>query len=618
MPGLASFLIENDGTIDARTIEHYRLRASGGVALVIMEACAVSQEGIVSPHQARIYDDRFIEGLSKIAQAIRSQGAVAGLQLHHGGRQTSSRIIKQKPVAPSNLPCPSIKGEVEPLSVDSLQRIISKFAEGAHRALEAGFEFLEIHGAHGYLINQFLSPFSNIRDDEYGGDLKGRAKFAIETIREIRRTVGYDIPLSFKISAQEFVPQGLDVTQSITILELLQKEGLDVVQVSAGNDATPEWISQPIYMKKACLADSAAQIKQALNLVVMSVGRINDPFVANEIIEKGKADLVCIGRGLLADPEFPNKARAGKFNEIRTCIACNTCMESIFRKGRIECLVNPFLGREKEIQIKPAANLKKVMVIGGGPGGMNAAWVSAQRGHRVSLFEKSNHLGGQLLLGSHSDYKQELRCLIDYHKHMIDKYGVKCVLNYKVDLDTIKDQKPDVIILANGSLPDLPQINGIENPIVENLAYILNGKKPATKETIIIGGGATGCEVAIHLAENGSPVHLIEQLPRLGTNIESVTKRVILKKLIENDVKTITGNRLLSIEPNGVMIVNDAGKTTFVKGERVLITTGKRPDQELYDKVQELGIEVYRIGDCLEPRNAKAAIYEAVKISSII
>jgi len=618
MPGLASFLIENDGTIDSRAIEHYRLRAAGGVALVIMEACAVSAEGIVSPHQARIYDDRFIEGLSEIAKAIKSEGAVAGLQLHHGGRQTSSRIIKQKPVAPSNLPCPSIKGEVEPLSVYGLQKIIIKFAECACRAIEAGFEFLEVHGAHGYLINQFLSPFSNIRDDEYGGDLKGRARFAVEIIREMRRTVGQAIPLSFKISAQEFVPNGLDVAQSIKILDLLLKEGLDAVQVSAGNDATPEWISQPIYMKKACLADSAAQIKQALNLVVMSVGRINDPFTADEIIEKRKADLVCIGRGLLADPEFPNKARAGKFNEIRTCIACNTCMESIFRKGRIECLVNPLLGREKEIQIKPATIIKRVMVIGGGPGGMNAAWVSAQRGHKVSLFEKSNHLGGQLLLGSYSDYKRELRYLIDYHKHMIDRYGVKCFLNYKVDVDTIKDQKPDVIILANGSLPDLPNIDGIENPIVENLAHILNGERPATKETIVIGGGATGCEVALHLAENGSPVCLIEQLPHLGTNIESVTKRVILKKLVENDVKAITGNRLLSIQQNGVMIVDGDGKKTFVKGERVLITTGNRPDEELYYKVQNLGLEVYRIGDCLEPRNAKAAIYEAVKISSLI
>ena len=293
-------------------------------------------------------------------------------------------------------------------------------------------------------------------------------------------------------------------------------------------------------------------------------------------------------------------------------------MESIFRKGRIECLVNPFLGREKEIQIKPATTLKKVMVIGGGPGGMNAAWIAAQRGHQVSLFEKSNHLGGQLLLGSRPDYKRELRYLIDYHKHMIDKYGVKCFLNYEVDLDTIKDQNPDVIILANGSLPHPPCIDGIENAIVENLAHILNEKRPQSKETIIIGGGATGCEIAIYLAENGSPVYLIEQLPALGTNIESVTKRVILKKLIENNVKVITGNRLSSIEKNGVMIIDDAGKKEFVKGERVLITTGNRPDEELYNKVRDLGLEVYRIGDCLEPRNAKAAIYEAVKISSLI
>lgn len=618
MPGLASFLIENDGTIDSRTVEHYRRRAAGGPAMVIMEACAVSAEGIVSPHQARIYDDQFMEGLSGIARAIKSEGAIAGLQLHHGGRQTSSRIINRKPVAPSSLPCPSIRGEVEPLSIDGIQEIVSKFAKCARRAVQAGFELLEIHGAHGYLINQFLSPFSNIREDEYGGDLQGRTRFALEIIREIRKAIGNDIPLSFKISAQEFVPNGLDLPQSIDILHLLKNEGLDVVQVSAGNDATPEWISQPVYMEKACLSASAARIKNALDLIVMSVGRINDPFIADEIVAQGKADLVCMGRGLLADPELPRKARSGNFGEIRTCIACNTCMESIFRKGRIECLVNPFLGREQELIIRPAPKVKKVMVVGGGPGGMNAAWLSAQRGHKVSLFEKSNHLGGQLVLGSNSRYKHELRKLIDYHRYMIEKNGVKCFFNHKVDLDTIKEEQPEVIILANGSLPDLPPVEGIENPIVVSLSRILNGASPSAGQTIVIGGGATGCEVALHLAENGSPVHLVEQLPRIGSNIESVTKKVILKKLAENNVRIITGARVISIEPNGVVVADSDEKKTFIEGERVVFTTGNRADEELYHQVKDLGLEVYRLGDCMKPRNAKAAIYEAVKISTMI
>jgi len=409
MPGLASFLLENDGSITDRTIEHYRLRAAGGPAMVIMEASAVSPEGIVSPHQARIYDERFLEGLSKIAQAMKSEGAIPAIQIHHGGRQTSARVINQKPVAPSPLPCPSIRGDVEPLTIDGIEELVKKFGDAAVRAVEAGFELIEMHGAHGYLINQFLSRFSNIREDKYGGDLAGRTRFAREIVQEIRNRIGKNYPLSFKISAQEFVKDGLTVDESIGILRILVDAGIDIVQVSAGNDATPEWICQPMFMDKACLADSAGIIKKALGITVMAVGRINDPLIADEIIEKGKADLVCIGRGLLADPEMPNKAKEGHLNDIMICIACNTCMESIFRKGHVECLVNPALGREKEMAFYPTRNPKKVMVIGGGPGGLNVAWVAARRGHDVHLFEKQSTFGGQLLLGTVTDYKKALQ-----------------------------------------------------------------------------------------------------------------------------------------------------------------------------------------------------------------
>ncbi|MBU2499289.1 MAG: NAD(P)-binding protein, partial [Proteobacteria bacterium] len=390
MPGLASFLIENDGSMTDKTIEHYRRRAAGGPAMVIVEACAVSPEGIVSSHQARIFDDRFIQGLSRIASVMKSEGAVPAVQIHHCGRQTPARVIKQKPFAPSNLPCPTISGEVEALSIEGIQRIISHFGEAAKRAVEAGFELIEIHGAHGYLINQFLSRFSNIREDDYGGDITGRARFAVEIVREVRKRVGEDFPISFKISAQEFVPNGLTVDESIEILRHIIPAGVDMLQVSAGNDATPEWICQPMFMEKACLADSAARIKRAFDVPVMTVGRINDPLVAEDIVAQGKADLVGIGRGLLADPEMPRKAKQGRLDEIRICIACNTCMESIFRRGRVECLVNPTLGREKEMEIHPADLRKKVMVVGGGPAGLHVAWVAASRGHDVHLYEKQS------------------------------------------------------------------------------------------------------------------------------------------------------------------------------------------------------------------------------------
>lgn len=620
MPGLASFLIEDDGSITDKTVEHYRRRAAGGPAMVIVEACAVSPEGIVSPHQARIYDDRFVEGLSRIAQVISKEGAVPAVQIHHGGRQTSARVIKQKPVSASNLPCPTISGEVEPLTVEGIQEIIFKFGEAARRAVEAGFELIEIHGAHGYLVNQFLSPFSNIREDAYGGDRAGRARFAVEIVQELRKKLGPAFPLSFKISAQEFVPNGLTVEESIELLKLIVHAGLDIVQVSAGNDATPEWICQPMFMEKACLSDSAARIREALHVPVMAVGRINDPLIADEIIRQGKADLVCMGRGLLADPEMPRKAREGRLDDIRTCIACNTCMESIFRKGQVECLVNPTLGREKEMELHPAEWGKRVMVVGGGPGGLHVALVAALRGHDVLLFEKQSFLGGQLVLGSVTDYKREILTLIAFHMRQVQKMGIRIHLNHEVTVETVKEVKPDVLILSTGATPIRPPIPGIEKPIVFALAEILNGLRTVPRKVVVLGGGATGCEVAHHLTDKGCMVTIVEQLPKIALQMESITRKVLLKHLKYRNVQFLTRCRLSRIEDQGVYVKSEDGKEVFIEAQAVVIAIGNRPDNGLYSQVKsmDLGIPIYQIGDCLEPRSAKAAISEAAEIGRAI
>ncbi len=618
MPGLASFLIEDDGSITDKTVEHYRRRAAGGPAMVIVEASAISPEGIVSEHQARIYDDRFLEGLSQIAKVMKSEGAVPAIQLHHGGRQTSIKIIKQKPLAPSPLPCPTITGDVEPLTIEGIQEIVRKFGEAADRAVQAGFELIEIHGAHGYLVNQFLSRFSNIREDEYGGDVAGRSRFAREIIREIRERVGKDFPISFKISAQEFVPDGLTVEESIEILKELVDEGIDVVQVSAGNDATPEWICQPMFMEKACLADSAAQVKKSFDIPVMAVGRINDPVVADAIIADGKADLVCIGRGLLSDPELPKKAQEGRLEDIRICIACNTCMESIFRRGRVECLVNPMLGREKEMAFIPTESPKKVLVIGGGPGGLNVAWVAARRGHDVHLYEKQSTLGGQLILGSITSYKKELLSLIEYQKTQIQKFGVKCHTNFEVTLDTVKKEKPDVIVLATGSSPVKPPVPGIDKPIVSTFIDVFNGDKPTKRRTVVVGGGATGCEVALHLAENSCPVTIVEQLPKIGGELESITKKVLISRMKENGIQFMAGHRLSKVEDNGVLVTDQKGNEVFIEAESIVVSIGNKPDNSLYNEIKSLGTELHQIGDCLEPRSAKAAIYEGSVIGRAI
>ncbi|RJR23188.1 MAG: FAD-binding protein [Desulfobacteraceae bacterium] len=618
MPGLASFLLEGDGSIPDKAVEHYRMRAAGGPGMVVMEACSVSPEGIVSANQARIYDDGFLPSLERISKAIKSEGSVAGIQLHHGGRQTSSKVIKRLPVAPSPLPCPTISGPVEELTLEGIQNLVRKFGEAAERAVAAGFQFIEIHGAHGYLINQFLSRFSNIRRDQYGGDIEGRTRFAREIVTEIRKRIGDNLPLSFKISAQEFVPDGLTVEESIPVIKILIDAGIDIVQVSAGNDATPEWICQPMFMEKACLVGSAHKIRQAVKVPVMAVGRINDPVIADAIIGEGKADLVCMGRGLLADPELPRKARQGRVEDIRMCIACNTCMESIFRKGRIECLVNPFLGREKEMVLRPVERPKRIMVIGGGPGGLNAAWMASRRGHKVLLYEKNQVLGGQLLLGSVTGFKRELLHLIAFQRKQVEKSGVECHVDSEVTVDTIKAISPDAVILATGSVPAMPDVKGINNPMVMTIPEVLNGDIPKIKKTLVVGGGPTGCEVALHLSELGSPVTIVEMMSKVASGLETMTRKLLLRRIKESGVNLMTGCALTRIDDYGVYVTSMEGADVRLDAERVVIATGNRPQSELYQQIISLGIEVYKIGDCLEPRSAKAAIYEGTKIGCSI
>ncbi len=611
MPALASFLLGNDGSISDATIEHYRRRAAGGPAMIIVEACSVSPEGVVSAHQARIYEDRFVDGLARIASAIKEEGSVPAVQIHHGGRQTSIKVIKRKPLAPSPLPCPAIRGDVEPLSIDGIQQLVTKFGQAAQRAYQAGFELIEIHGAHGYLINQFLSQFSNIREDEYGWNTAGRTRFAREIVEEVRRRLGHEFPISFKISAEEYVPNGLTTKESIEILKILVTAGIDIVQVSAGNDVTPEWICQPMFMEKACLVNSAEQVKKALDIPVMTVGRINDLYIANQIITQKKADLVCIGRGLLADPEMPKKAQEGRQDEIRTCIACNTCMESIFKKGRIECLVNPMLGREKEMAFVPALQPKKIIVVGGGPGGLNLAWVAAKRGHEVNVYEKRGELGGQLLPGSIPGHKAELRTLIQFQEKQAEIFGVKCHLNIEVSAEDIKALNPDVVILATGSLPALPAVEGIDKDIVLSFEDVLNGGSFDFKSVVIVGGGPTGLELALHLSEHGISVTVIEMLPQAGKGLEAMTKKIILTRLKEKNVAISTDTRLLKIEDNGAVVANRDNQELFIKADKVVIATGTRPNTRLYDQIKTFGFEIHQIGDCLEPRSAKDAIYES-------
>ena len=350
----------------------------------------------------------------------------------------------------------------------------------------------------------------------------------------------------------------------------------------------------------------------------MAVGRINEPLLAEDIIKSGKADLVCIGRGLLADPAMPKKALEGRLDDIRTCIACNTCMQSIFKKGRVECLVNPTLGREKEMAFHTAQTTKKVMVVGAGPGGLNVAWVAARRGHDVHLFERQPHLGGQLTLGSITYYKKELLKLIRFQTKQMERFGVTCHLNQEVTPETLKNHSPDVVVLATGSAPVYPQIKGINNALVISIDEALDGHSRAEGKTVVVGGGPTGCEIALHLSEKGYQVTIVEVLSNLGSQLESMTKKMLLRKLTENKVSFRTNCRVIRIEENGVVIAEKDGGQTALPADQVVFSIGNRPEDGLFNQIKSMGYEIHRIGDCLEPRSAKSAIYEGAVLGRAI
>ncbi len=619
MPPMGVFLVEADGSVTERTREYYRQRARGGAGMVMVEASAIAPEGIVSFHQMRIFDDAFVPGLASLAKVIKQEGARAGIQIHHAGRQTSSKVIGRPPLAPSPLPCPSIRGDVEVLDREGIQRIVRLFGDAAQRAMEAGFELIEIHGAHGYLINQFLSGFSNIREDDYGGDTLRRARFAVEVVQEVRRRVGPDFPISFKISAQEFVPGGLTVEESVQIVRLLRQVGIDAVQVSAGNDATPEWISQPMLMPRGCLVDSAHRIKEAVDIPVICVGRINGPMLAEEILREGKADLVCMGRALLADPELPRKAREGRLEEIRRCVGCNTCINSIFKKGRVECLVNPELSREQEMAVRPASRRRKVLVVGAGPAGCEAAWVAASRGHRVELLEASDQIGGQILLGATPSHKKDLLNIVRFHKRQLALHKVDCCMGRVVGPEEILEMRPEVVVLATGAKPvRLPFLQEGANGVC-TYREALESPESLPEKVVVAGGGAIGCEVALHLAEWGHKVSIVEMTDRVGSQYEAMTRKLILERLRSHGVEVLTNHRITGYREGRLSCLSGVEQEPLsLEAPAVVLALGTCPEDRLFAPLCSAGLEVYRIGDCLEPRSIKEAILDGARVGRAV
>lgn len=601
-----------DGTVSDRLVEYYARRARGGVGLVIVEMAAVEKEGIAFSNQLRIDEEKYWRGLKILASRIQAEGAKAALQIHHAGRQSSARASGRKPVAPSPIPCPLMGEMPEELSAEGIDTLVEKFGEGGGRAKELGFDAVEIHGAHGYLICQFLSPLSNRRQDEYGGDLNGRSRFAREILRSVRRRVGPGFPVFFRLSGEEHVEGGLTLEETPGMARLLEQAGADAIHVSAGCYGAFEWVVQPMWFSRGCLVEAARWIKQSVNIPVVAVGRINDVQLAEGILRENKADLIAMGRPLIADPDLPLKAMEGREREIRKCLACNACISEVFYQAHpLVCSINAEVGREGSWQEKPAERKKKVLILGGGPAGMEAARIAAMRGHDVSLWEKESQLGGVLRFASSIPGRQELRNLIEYQTAALQRSGVHILLQKEGTVDSIREFHPQAVVIAVGGSPNIPDIPGIDSQNVYLAEEVLKGGRSVQGSVVILGGGDTGCECALFLLERSvDRIQVISRGNKLARSIEPATRRWLLRKLKENGVSFLMNAEVCRVEDQQVLVRESDGGVRRIPADHVIIARGYEGNPEWPEKLPGSDFQIFFIGDCLKPRKILQAIQE--------
>ena len=506
MAPMAVHLTPTTGELNELTERYFLERAKGGVGLIMVPGTGWTRidaaHPTVSYGQVPFYKEERKEGHRRLVAALKETGVKVGIQLNHRGRQAPDKFFDHSPVGPSPIPWSPRAKTPQVLSIAEIENLIERYGKAAANAKEVGFDLVEVHGAHGYLISNFLSPNSNQRQDEYGGDFKGRTKFLLEIVKRIKDEVGSNFTISVRINGSDFVKGGLTIEDSIKVASLLEASGVDLISVSAGVNGSYPLTIAPFYTEKACFISLSEEIKRVVTIPVLVTGRIDELELAQSILRQEKADLIGIGRPLLADPHLPLMWMESRENDVRKCIGCNYCIDAYW-KGEGGCAVNPDMGREKEFEIKPVEKSKDIWVIGAGLAGMEAAWRAAMRGHSVSLFEEEKEMGGQWILASTPPFKKHFLSLLDSLSHKLKRSGVKIFLGKKIDEQAVQQGNPDVVIIATGAEPEALTIDGLKEREQISAWDVLKGNIPSGEDILVIGGGAVGLEVAHLLVEKG-------------------------------------------------------------------------------------------------------------------
>lgn len=634
LPPIASAYGSPDGFVTDAMISYYKNIAKN-CALCIVEAVCVDREGRILPRQLWVCGDEFVPGLKRLADAIHSVGAKVAMQIHHAGIVGYfSGLAKTWGPSKSQYPIwdPTVMDRIQVLTTEQVEHIIDEFTQAAVRAKQAGYDAVEIHGAHGYLVTQFLSPEINKRKDKFGGDLEGRMRFPLEIVKRVRAAVGKDYPVIYRMNADDRIEEahrlqwgtdtvGFRLAEGKILAQKVEKAGADIIHVSSGTYDALAWEAQPSDLPHMCMADLAGAIKSVVKVPVIAVGRILTPEMGEVILQEGKADLIAIGRGLIADDEWYRKTVEGRSQDIQWCIGCMECMRrAVFMGQELPCTVNYKISREDSYAITPAAKVKKIMVVGAGPAGMTAARYAAARGHSVTIYEKGNRLGGAwyyaAMMPGCADYANYTERCADW----LRKLKVKIEFGTEVTPELVAKVKPDAVIVATGAVPSVPDIPGVNQANVVSYADIMTDKVEAGENVVLWCSMACctnqsyhGCRTADYLAAKGKKVAIVSTKPYVVDTMMPHSSAPMFWRFARAGVQMINNARLREITGSKVAVEGKDG-IKYIPADTVVLANVLRPNKALAEALKGKVPEVILIGDAAEVSNAFHANNDGAKI----